>query len=88
MGVDALIAGSRRDTRRKLGALLAASCGGVNTPSSRNDLMLDMVSSDEAEGERRMIGSWRLDLDEPEADEDEEPEPETDGTDARVTWCG
>lgn len=34
--------------------------GGVKTPVSRKGLMLDMVRRDEAEGERRMMGSfWR-----------------------------
>lgn len=33
--------------------------GGMKTPSWRKDLMLDMRMRDEAEGERRIIGSGR-----------------------------
>lgn len=33
--------------------------GGMNTPSWRKDLMFDMRMREEAEGERRMIGSGR-----------------------------
>jgi hypothetical protein len=33
--------------------------GGVYRPDSRNDLALDMRSSDEADGDKRMIGSGR-----------------------------
>ncbi len=38
-----------------------ALSGGMYVPLSRNDLMLDMRRRDEAEGERRMIGSGRRD---------------------------
>lgn len=34
--------------------------GGMNLPSSRNDRALDMRSRDEADGERRMMGSGLL----------------------------
>ena len=33
--------------------------GGVYIPPSRNDLIFDMRSSDDAEGDNRMIGSGR-----------------------------
>lgn len=35
--------------------------GGTKTPSWRKDLTLDMRMSEDADGERRMIGSWFLD---------------------------
>lgn len=38
-------------------ALLDAESGGVYIPLSRNDLMLLMRSSEDADGERRMMGS-------------------------------
>jgi hypothetical protein len=36
--------------------------GGTKTPSCRKERTLDMRIRDEAEGERRMIGSWFLEL--------------------------
>ena len=37
----------------------SALSGGMYVPPSRKDLMFDMRKSDEAEGERRIIGSGR-----------------------------
>lgn len=37
-----------------------ALSAGTNWPPSRNDLMLDMRRREEAEGDRRMMGSGRL----------------------------
>lgn len=45
--------------------------GGTKTPSCRNDLILESRMGDEAEGDRRMIGSTRR---EEEDDDDEEDE--------------
>lgn len=39
---------------------VAELSAGTNRPPSRKDLMLDMRRRDEAEGERRMMGSGRL----------------------------
>lgn len=36
--------------------------GGTKSPASRKDLMFDMRSSEDAEGERRIIGSARLEF--------------------------
>ena len=33
--------------------------GGMYDPCSKNDLTLDIRSSEEADGDNRMIGSWR-----------------------------
>lgn len=41
-------------------AVEALASGGTNLPSSRKDLALDMRRSDEADGERRMMGSGLL----------------------------
>jgi hypothetical protein len=38
----------------------AAESAGTKTPFSRNCFIFDMRSNDEADGERRMIGSRRL----------------------------
>lgn len=42
-------------------AVVASVLGGMNLPSSRNERALDMRSSAEADGERRMMGSGLLD---------------------------
>jgi hypothetical protein len=42
-----------------LALLVSAALGGMKTPSSRKDLMFEVRSSDEADGERRMIGRTR-----------------------------
>jgi hypothetical protein len=39
--------------------LAATESAGTNSPPSRKDLMLDMRSRDDAEGDRRMMGSGR-----------------------------
>jgi hypothetical protein len=36
--------------------LVSAAFGGMKTPSSRKDLMFEVRRSEEAEGERRMMG--------------------------------
>jgi hypothetical protein len=53
--------GSKRLTRRKLG-WSEPLVGGTKVPSSRKGLMLAIVRREEAEGERRMIGSRRREL--------------------------
>lgn len=47
----------RRETRRKFGGVSMDTVGGMKTPSSRKDLMFDIVRREEALGERRIMGS-------------------------------
>jgi len=51
--------GSTRDICRKLDVEVSRALGGMKTPSSRKDLMLDMRRRDEAEGDSRMMGCSR-----------------------------
>jgi hypothetical protein len=51
--------------------------GGTKTPSWRKDLMFDMRIREEADGERRMIGSGRED--EPDLRDDEVMDSPADG---------
>lgn len=54
--------GRRREMWRMLAELVEPArleSGGMYVPASRNDLMLPMRSREEAEGDRRMMGSGR-----------------------------
>lgn len=53
------IDGRMRCRRRRLADVVSLALGGMNTPSSRKVFTLDMRRRDDAEGERRIIGSWR-----------------------------